>query len=161
MDLLTSIPAFLFALGAIVFVHELGHHVVAKTFGVRVLVFSLGFGKRLWGFERKGTDYRLSLIPLGGYVRMGGELPEERTGAASDFLSKPRWQRVLVYLAGPAMNVVFSVVLIALVFMAGIEMQAIQETSSVVGMVEEGSPGAEAGLERGDRIVELNGERVE
>ncbi|MCP3959211.1 MAG: RIP metalloprotease RseP [bacterium] len=161
MDLLTSIPAFLFALGAIVFVHELGHHVVAKSFGVRVQVFSLGFGKRLWGFERKGTDYRLSLVPLGGYVRMGGELPEERTGDPSDFLSKPRWQRVLVYLAGPAMNVVFSVVLIAAVFMVGIEMQAIQETSSVVGTVEEGSAGAEAGLERGDRIVELNGKRVE
>ena len=115
--LLTSIPAFLFALGVIVFVHELGHHLVAKLFGVRVLVFSLGFGKRLWGFERRGTDYRISAVPLGGYVRMSGELPEERTGDSGDFLSKPRWQRILVYLAGPAMNVVLSVALIALVFM--------------------------------------------
>ncbi len=159
--LLTSVPAFLFALGAIVFVHELGHHLVAKMFGVRVLVFSLGFGKRLWGFERRGTDYRLSLVPLGGYVRMGGELPEERTGDASDFLSKPRWQRILVYLAGPAMNVVLSVALIAAVFMAGIEMQAMQDIPAVIGVVEEGSAGEAAGLEPGDRIVRIGGEAVD
>ncbi len=158
---LTSVPAFLFALGAIVFVHELGHHLVAKLFGVRVMVFSLGFGKRLWGFERGGTDYRLSVIPLGGYVRMGGELPEERTGDTSDFLSKPRWQRILVYLAGPAMNVVLSVLLIAGVFMAGIEMQAMQEIPTVIGVVEEGSAGEAAGLLPGDRIVRIGGEAVD
>ncbi len=158
---LTSVPAFLFALGAIVFVHELGHHLVAKLFGVRVLVFSLGFGKRLWGFERRGTDYRLSLVPLGGYVRMGGELPEERTGDASDLLSKPRWQRILVYLAGPAMNVVLSVALIAGVFMAGIEMQALQDIPSVIGVVEEGSAGEAAGLQPGDVIVRIDGQAVD
>ena len=158
---LTSVPAFLFALGAIVFVHELGHHVVAKAFGVRVVVFSLGFGKRLWGFERRGTDYRISWVPLGGYVRMGGELPEERTGDASDFLSKPRWQRILVYLAGPAMNVVLSVALIAGVFMAGIQMQAMQDIPAVIGVVEEGSPGEAAGLQPGDRIVRIAGEAVD
>ncbi len=158
---LTSVPAFLFALGAIVFVHELGHHLVAKLFGVRVLVFSLGFGKRLWGFERRGTDYRISAVPLGGYVRMGGELPEERTGEPGDFLSKPRWQRILVYLAGPAMNVVLSIVLIAAVFMAGIEMQAMQDIPAVVGVVEEGSPAAAAGLEPGDRIVRIGGQAVD
>ena len=159
--LLTSIPAFLFALGAIVFVHELGHHLVAKLFGVRVLVFSLGFGKRLWGFERRGTDYRVSMVPLGGYVRMSGELPEERTGDPSDFLSKPRWQRILVYLAGPAMNVVLSVALIALVFAAGIELQAMQEIPSVIGLVEDGSAGAAAGLLPGDRIVRIAGQEVD
>ena len=161
MDLLTTIPAFLFALGAIVFVHELGHHMVAKLFGVRVMVFSVGFGKRLWGFERKGTDYRISVVPLGGYVRMGGEQPDERTGDPADFLSKPRWQRVLVYLAGPAMNVVFSVLLIAALLMVGFELQAMQEIASVVGEVEEDSPGAEAGIEPGDRIVEIGGRSVD
>ena len=159
--LLTSVPAFLFALGAIVFVHELGHHLVAKAFGVRVMVFSLGFGKRLWGFERDGTDYRISAVPLGGYVRMGGELPEERTGDPSDFMSKPRWQRILVYLAGPAMNVVLSVGLIALVFAAGIDLQAMQDIPAVVGEVEEGSAAEEAGLMSGDRIVRVNGEEVD
>jgi regulator of sigma E protease len=158
---LINVPAFLFALGVIVFVHELGHHLVAKLFGVRVLVFSLGFGKRLWGFGRRGTDYRVSAVPLGGYVRMGGELPEERTGDPSDFLSKPRWQRILVYLAGPAMNVVLSVALIAGVFMAGIEMQAMQDIPAVVGAVEEGSAGEAAGLAPGDRIVRVDGEAVD
>ena len=159
--LLTSIPAFLFALGAIVFVHEFGHHLVAKLFGVRVMVFSLGFGKRLWGFERDGTDYRISAVPLGGYVRMGGELPDESTGDPSDFLSKPRWQRILVYLAGPAMNVVLSVGLIALVFAAGIDLQAMQDIPSVVGEVVEGSAAADAGLMAGDRIVRVNSQTVD
>lgn len=161
MDFLTTVPAFFFALGVIVFVHELGHYVVAKLFGVRVMTFSLGFGKRLWGFRRRGTDYRISVVPLGGYVRMGGELPDESTGDPREFLSKPRWQRVLVYLAGPAMNVVLAVALIALVFMAGIEMQALQELPAVVGTVEEGSAGAAAGLAPGDRIVAVGGTRVE
>lgn len=160
-NVLTNIPAFLFALGAIVFVHELGHHLVAKLFGVRVMVFSLGFGKRLWGFERDGTDYRISAVPLGGYVRMGGELPEERSGDPGDFLSKPRWQRILVYLAGPAMNVVLSVGLIALVFAAGIDLQAMQDIPSVVGQVEEDGAAAAAGLATGDRIVKVNGQAVD
>ncbi len=160
-SILINISAFLFALCVIVFVHELGHHVVAKMFGVRVMVFSLGFGKRLWGFEHKGTDYRVSAIPLGGYVRMGGELPDERTGDPSDFLSKARWKRVLVYFAGPAMNVVLSVALIAGVFTAGFELQAMQDLPSVIGTVEEDSAGAEAGLQPGDRIVRLGDEAVE
>ncbi|MEM8932773.1 MAG: site-2 protease family protein, partial [Acidobacteriota bacterium] len=71
------IPAFIFALGVIVFVHELGHYLVAKFFGVRVITFSLGFGQRIWGFEHGGTEYRVAMLPLGGYVRMGGELPDE------------------------------------------------------------------------------------
>jgi regulator of sigma E protease len=160
MDLLITLAAFLFALGVIVFVHELGHYLVAKLFGVRVLTFSLGFGKRLWGFRRRGTDYRISLVPLGGYVRMGGELPDEGTGDPGEFLSKSRWQRVLVYLAGPAMNVALAIALIAAVFMAGIEMQALQELPAVVGSVADGSAAAAAGLAPGDRILALGGAPV-
>jgi len=158
---LISIPAFLATLGAIVFVHELGHFLAARLFGVRVRVFSLGFGKRLSGVERGGTEYRLSWVPLGGYVRMGGELPEEHTGAPGDFLGKPRWQRILIYLAGPAMNVAFSVALFAGVFMHGIERQAFQELPPVVGDVEAGSPAAAAGLRPGDRIVAVDGRAVD
>ncbi len=161
VSFLTNALAVLFALGTIIFVHELGHHLIAKLFGVRVPVFSLGFGKRMWGFERRGTDYRISRFPLGGYVRMGGELPGESTGDPSDFMSKPRWQRILIYLAGPAMNVVLSIAVIAGVFMAGIEMQAMQDIPAVVGEVVEDSAGEAAGLRPGDRIVRVNGKAVD
>lgn len=160
VDQLIFIPAFIFSLGVIVFVHESGHFLVARLFGVRVLVFSLGFGKAIWGFHHGGTSYRIARIPLGGYVRMGGEMPEDRTGAPDDFLSKPRWQRILIYLAGPSMNVALSIGLIAGVFMQGIEMQAIEEIPAVVGLVEDNSPAAAAGLEKGDRILRINGDAV-
>jgi len=158
MSALMNLPAFLLSLGVIVFFHELGHHLVAKLFGVRVVTFSLGFGTRLWGFHHQGTDYRISAIPLGGYVRLGGELPDERTGDPHEFLSKPRWQRILVYLAGPAMNVVLSVALIAGVFMYGVEMQAEQDIPAIVGAVAEDSPAAAAGLVPGDRILRIDGQ---
>src|SRR6185437_8285145 len=107
-------------LGVMVLLHEWGHFIVAKLFGVRVEVFSIGFGTRLWGIKRGDTDYRLSALPLGGYVKMAGDNPmEERKGDPDEFLSKPRWQRVLIALAGPAMNVVLSIVLIAGVYMHG------------------------------------------
>ncbi|MEM1206014.1 MAG: RIP metalloprotease RseP [Acidobacteriota bacterium] len=160
-NLAVNTGAFLFALGVIVFVHELGHHLVAKLFGVRVHVFSLGFGKRIWGFRRGDTDYRVSALPLGGYVRLGGELPEEATGDPSEFLSKPRWQRILVYAAGPAMNLVLSVTLIALLFMQGIRVQGLQNVPPVVGYIEAGSAGELAGLQLDDEIVAVNGEPVE
>src|ERR1043165_7994274 len=93
----TNLLGIVIVLGVLIFVHEAGHFLVAKLFRVRVLVFSLGFGKRLFGFRRGSTDYRVSLIPLGGYVRMAGDTPEEgRTGAADEFLSKPKWQRFLI-----------------------------------------------------------------
>ena len=90
----------LVVLGALVFIHELGHFLVAKAFGVRVEVFSLGFGKRLFGFRRGATDYRVALIPLGGYVKMAGEMFAEPEGIEADhFTAKPRWQRLLIVLA--------------------------------------------------------------
>lgn len=158
---LYSIFAFPFVLGIIVFVHEGGHFLVAKLFRVRVLVFSLGFGKRLAGFDYKGTDVRLSAIPLGGYVQMWGELPEDRTGLPDEFPAKPRWQRILIYLAGPAANVVLSVAVIAAVFMAGYGEQAYQEMPAVVGGVVEGSAAEAAGLRPEDRIIEVDGKAVD
>ena len=89
-----SVVAFIFVLGILVFVHEFGHYAVAKLFKVRVEVFSLGFGKRLFGFKRGDTDYRISALPFGGYVKMTGETPlDSRTGAPEEFMSHPRWQR--------------------------------------------------------------------
>lgn len=161
MNLLTNTLALIFALGVIIFIHELGHLLAAKLFDVRVKTFSLGFGKRLWGFERGETDYRVSLLPLGGYVALGGEMPEDVTGDPGEFLSKPRWQRVLVYLAGPAMNAVLSVGIIAVLFMVGFSAPDFSEVDAVVGQVVEGSSADEAGLRSGDRILTVDGEEVE
>jgi regulator of sigma E protease len=158
--ILTNLLAFGFALGIIIVVHEAGHLLVAKAFGVRVLTFSIGFGKRLWGFARGGTDYRVSAIPLGGYVRLFGENPDESSGDPGEFLSKPRWQRVLVYLAGPAMNVVLSVALFAVLFMVGVELPNLPAMPPLIGAVEAGSSAARAGLAKGDLIVKVNGERI-
>src|SRR3984893_19090561 len=96
-------------LGIMIFVHEWGHFIAAKLAGVRVEIFSLGFGTRLFGVKRGDTDYRISALPFGGYVRMAGDNPlEERTGAGYEFLSRPRWQRVIIAVAGPAMNFVLA-----------------------------------------------------
>jgi regulator of sigma E protease len=160
-QILINILAFVCSLGVIIFVHELGHLLLAKAFDVRVLTFSLGFGKRLGGWRRGETDYRVSLVPLGGYVRLGGENPEEASGDPREFVSKPHWQRILIYLAGPTMNVLLSVVVIAGLFMVGIEVPGLQDVPPVVGAVEEASPGAAAGLRPGDRIVAVDGKKVE
>src|ERR1700675_4874998 len=96
-------------LGIMIFVHEWGHFIAAKLLGVRVEVFSFGFGTRLAGMKRGDTDYRVSILPLGGYVRMAGDNPvETRTGADYEFLSKPRWARFLIAIAGPAMNILLA-----------------------------------------------------
>ena len=114
--------AFMFVLGVLIFIHELGHFLVARFFGIGVHVFSLGFGKRLVGFRRGDTDYRLSMIPLGGYVKMAGENPdEELTGSPEEFLSRPKMERFWVAVAGPVMNLALAVVLLATTFMIGQE----------------------------------------
>jgi regulator of sigma E protease len=136
LHLLSNTAAFIFALGVIIFVHEAGHLLVAKAFGMKVLAFSLGFGKRLFGWQIGETEYKVSLVPLGGYVKLSGEEPGESTDDPRDFLNQPRWQRILVYLAGPLMNGVLSILLIAGLFMVGIEVPALQSVPSVIGTVE-------------------------
>src|SRR6202451_2163437 len=104
-----AIVSVTIVLGVMIFVHEWGHFMAAKLAGIRVDVFSFGFGPRLFGVKRGDTDYRLSALPFGGYVRMAGDNPiEERTGADYEFLSKPRWVRVLIACAGPAMNLLLA-----------------------------------------------------
>ena len=147
-------------LGVMILVHELGHFLAAKWFGVRVDVFSIGFGKRLVGFRRGGTDYRISALPLGGYVKMAGENPlESRTGAPDEFMSHPRWQRFVVAIAGPAMNIILAVAVLTGVFMVHYEHPVFLDQPAVIGWVVENSPAAKAGVEQGDRIVRIDGEQ--
>ena len=156
---LSNILAFLFAAGIIIFVHELGHYIVGRFFGVRVLVFSLGFGNRIWGFKRGETDFRIAVIPLGGYVLFDG-LDPTREPREGDFSSKPRWQRILIYLAGPAMNVALAVILVAGVFMWGTEMGNRRDLTTEIGFVAPDSAASQAGLQAGDRIVAIDGEAM-
>ncbi|MGH9576172.1 MAG: site-2 protease family protein, partial [Terriglobales bacterium] len=117
-NLLAVIPV----LGVMIVIHEFGHYAAAKFFGVRVEVFSVGFGKRLLGFKRGDTDYRISLIPLGGYVKMSGENPmDEQSGDPGEFGSHPRWQRLIIAVAGPAMNIVLAIALLTGVYMVHYE----------------------------------------
>lgn len=151
-----EIGSVVFVLGVLVFVHEFGHYAVAKLCGVRVEVFSLGFGKRLWGFRRGNTDYRVSALPLGGYVKMSGENPmEEHTGDPGEFTSHPRWQRFLIAIAGPAMNILLAVVVLTVVFMVHYEHPLYSDQSAVVGWVADGSPAQIAGVQPGDRIARI------
>lgn len=157
-NVLLSFVGFIIVLGVLIFVHEAGHFLVAKLFRVRVLVFSFGFGKRLLGFRKGDTDYRVSLIPLGGYVRMAGDSPEENVaGNPDEFLSKPKWQRFLILFAGPFMNIVIAITFIAVAAMSGIEEPV---TKPVIAEVTAGKPAAKAGLQAGDRFVRMKGEPI-
>jgi regulator of sigma E protease len=153
-----TVIAFIFVLGVLVFVHEFGHYAVAKLFKVRVEVFSLGFGKRLLGFRRGDTDYRISLLPLGGYVKMAGENPmETRTGDPGEFMSHPRWQRFLVAIAGPAMNVLLAIAVLTGVYMFRHEVPAYDSKPAETGWILKGSPAEKAGFKTGDKIVTIQG----
>src|SRR6266536_6511402 len=140
MPHLSTIVAVAVVLGFMILIHEFGHYAAAKFFKVRVEVFSLGFGKRLFGFRRGETDYRISAIPLGGYVKMSGENPmDEHTGDPGEFLSHPRWQRFIVALAGPAMNIVLAIGLLTGVYMVHYETPVFLEKPAVISWIKQDS----------------------
>lgn len=148
-------------LGIMVLVHEWGHFIVARLFRVRVDVFSIGYGNRIFGWRRGDTDYRLSVFPFGGYVRMAGENPtEELTGAPYEFLGKPRWQRFFIILAGPTMNAVLAFVLMWGLYVVGMPIAAYMHKSVQVAGVFADSPAAKAGIQPGDQIVSINGTKI-
>jgi regulator of sigma E protease len=157
-----TILAFLFVLGVLIFVHELGHFWMARRLGVRVLTFSLGFGPKILKFRRGDTEYAISAIPLGGYVKMAGENPDDpRSGSPDEFLSKTKWERFQILIMGPAMNIVLAVVVMAIVLMQGAEIPAYQDQPPVVGVVMPGSPAERAAIRRGDRILTIAGEEAD
>ncbi|HKF45007.1 MAG TPA: RIP metalloprotease RseP [Thermoanaerobaculia bacterium] len=160
MSIIENTLALILVLSVLVVVHEFGHYAVAKAFGFPVEVFSIGFGKRLFGRNWRGTDYRVSAIPLGGYVKVIGLGPDESTLADGTSTEAPpvgkRWQRALILLAGPFMNLVLALVLHATVFSVGVRVPAYELQPPVVKQVEPGSPGATAGIQPGDRIVSID-----
>lgn len=162
--MIVNVLSLVIVLGVLVFIHEGGHFLLARALKARVSVFSFGFGKRLFGVERSGTDYRVSLIPLGGYVRIHGLGPDE-----SDVVAKetqvpepllPRWRRTLILLAGPAANVVGAVVFVTLAFVVGVQVPAFQDQPPEVAWVDPTSPAATAGVKPGDLVLSVDGKRV-
>lgn len=158
-----TIVYFLIALGFLIIVHEFGHLIVAKLSGIYVEMFSIGFGPRLFGFKRKETEYRISLLPLGGYVKMLGEDPEDEEGAKDprSFSMKSKKVRAAVVSAGPIMNIIICLLLMPLVFMIGREEPKYLSEKPVVMQVRPNTPAAEAGILSGDSIIAVDGKDVE
>jgi regulator of sigma E protease len=159
--LITTILAFVVVLGITITIHEFGHFAMAKLLKIRVLVFSLGFGPKLLGFTRGGTEYRLSPFPIGGYVKMAGEAyDDERKGAPDEFLSQPKWHRFLVVVSGPFMNIVLAVLIFAFSYLDGVYVPRYPKEPAIVGPVTANSIAKRAGLQTGDRIVSVHGNQV-
>jgi regulator of sigma E protease len=158
MGLLENIVAVIFVLGVMIFVHELGHFLAARYFDVRVEAFAFGFGPKLFGVKRGDTDYKVCLLPVGGYVKMAGaENLGESTGDPGDLNSKPRWQRLIIAVMGPVFNVLLAILLPAVLFMFQYERLAFFLEPATLGYVEAGSPAEQAGIREGDTIVEIDG----
>ena len=154
-----TIVPFLFVLGVLIFVHELGHFLVARWYGVKVLAFSLGFGPKLVKVTRGDTEYCISAIPLGGYVKLAGE--EAPTGDPTEFLAQSKWVRIQVYLAGPIMNIMLALILTTGVLTQGADVPIYHAAPPVIGMLDANGAGAKAGLQVGDRVVRVNAKNVE
>lgn len=159
MGFLQSVFWVAILLGIMILVHELGHFWAALSVGVKVETFSIGFGSRLFGFRRGDTDFRVSAVPLGGYVRMFGDQPGDEAAADPRSLqAKPRWQRAIVIVAGPLMNVVLALAIVTGLYMHGFETET-ATTDAVVSSVAPNSPAARAGIQPGDKILELAGHK--
>ncbi len=162
---MNTILGIVLVLGVMILVHEWGHFIVARLFGVRVDVFSIGFGPRLFGWKRGATDYRVSALPFGGYVRMAGQDLSEvdssdvaPTGASDELMSKPRWQRALISVAGPAVNLIMPLLLLSGFFwIKGLPYSSYLDNPAVIAVMKANDPLAKAGVSAGDRITAING----
>jgi len=156
MTFLENVWWYLVLIGVMILIHELGHYWAARFFDVKVEAFSFGFGPRLFGFKHGETDFRFSAILFGGYVKMAGEQPTDDTAAdPRGFLSKPRWQRMIIAFAGPAINIVLAVVLLAGLFMVHYE-HLPNPHSPVIGYLKPDGAAAKAGIREGDQIVQVD-----
>jgi len=157
-----SIVAFIIVFGILVFVHEFGHFFMAKLVKIRVEVFSWGYGKRLFGFKKGDTDYRVSLLPLGGYVKFAGEdvFEQKKDPDPHDFMAKKRWERFLVMVMGSVMNILLAVVFVAFISMLGVSVAKYSTQKPVVGWIEADSPAERADLKPGDEILTINSRRT-
>ncbi len=158
-----TVISFVIVLGVLIFIHELGHFAIAKMSNIKVEKFSLGFGPKLLGFKKGETEYMLSLLPLGGYVKMIGEAPgeeitEENKGRS--FTDKSPLNRAAIIAAGPIMNLLLALVLFPLIYIVGIEVPAYLERPATVGYVFEKSPADKAGIQKGDTISRVDGENM-
>jgi regulator of sigma E protease len=164
---MNTLIGIILVLGVIILVHEWGHFIIARLFGVRVDVFSIGFGPRLFGVKRGATDWRVSALPLGGYVRMAGQDITDidsgdvkPTGAPDELLSKKRWQRALISFAGPAVNLLFPLLLLGIYYLAvGLPSDSFLSKQVVVAGLPPAQLNNPEGLQVGDKIVTINGTR--
>jgi regulator of sigma E protease len=168
LGVLQDVLWLLVLIGVMINIHELGHFWAARFFDVKVEAFSFGFGPRLFGFRRGETDYRFSLLPIGGYVKMAGELagdgnPSSSGSAFTDdprsLPAKPRWQRLIIAFAGPFMNIVLAVAVLTGLYMVKFQKVAEADDQAVIGHVMPDSPAAKAGIQDGDRIVAMDGKK--
>jgi regulator of sigma E protease len=157
-----TIVAFVIVFGILVFIHEFGHFFMAKLVGIRVEVFSFGYGKRLFGLKKGQTDYRVSVLPMGGYVKFLGEGIYEpgRRLEPDDFMARTRLERFLVIFMGPVMNVVLAIVLVAAINMAGVTTPEYLDRAPVIGWIDARSPAAKADVRPDDEILAINGRKV-
>lgn len=154
---------FAVVLCTMIVIHEFGHFIVAKLLGIAVETFSVGFGPRLFGFKLGETDYRISAIPLGGYVKFRGEnlemLQGKSEGSVDEFLSHPKWKRFLVALAGPVFNLATALLIPTVAILYGFQADVNDSQQVVVGEIKPGSTAEQSGLQRGDRIIAFAGEQ--
>ena len=161
--ILGTLVAFIIVFGVLVFFHEFGHFFMAKLVGIRVEAFSFGYGKRLFGIKKGDTDYRVSMIPIGGFVKFTGEdvFDQKREIQPGDFMASKRWQRFLVMVMGSVMNIFLAIALMAVIHMVGVSVPEYKEQAPVLGWIEPGSPAETANLKIDDEIISIDGKATE
>ena len=149
--IILSALAVVFVFGTLIFVHELGHFFFARLFKVRVEKFALGFGKNLWNVKKGDTEYKLNLIPLGGYCKLAGEDPTEKTGKSDELQSLPPGKRFWVFLGGSLFNYIFAFLLLVMIYCFGSP-----KMTNVIGETLPGSPAQKVGIKAGDKVIAIN-----